>query len=172
MIAAGVAAVALAGGTGLAYAASSSATTLRTGSATASASCQSSAKPCPPSPGMFPSGRAGFPLGIAFGLAFGAVHGHLVVAKPGGGYQTVDLQRGKVTAVSASSITLDSPDGFTASYTVASATVVHADRDGIGSVKVGDQVSLLATVSGSAKTAASITDITALMQSHSAFGWH
>lgn len=120
--------------------------------------------------GMAPGG--GFGLGFMGGM-FGAVHGQVVVAKPGGGYQTVDIQRGKVTAVSTSSITVRSADGFTASYAVAASSVVDAQRDGIGSVKVGNQVSVLATVSGSKATATSITDLTLLGQGRGSmsFGW-
>lgn len=120
--------------------------------------------------GMAPGG--GFGLGFIGGM-FGAVHGQVVVAKPGGGFQTVDIQRGKVTAVSTSSITVRSADGFTASYAVAASSMVDAQRDGIGSVKVGNQVSVLATVSGSKATATSITDLTLLGQGHGSmsFGW-
>jgi hypothetical protein len=88
----------------------------------------------------------------------------VVLAKPGGGYRTVDIQRGKVTAVSTNSITVRSGDGFTASYAVAASTVVDARRDGIGSVKVGNEVSVLAAVSGSKATATFITDMTLLQQ--------
>jgi len=72
--------------------------------------------------------------------------------------------------VSTASITLKSADGFTRSYTVTSSTLVDAQRDGIGSVKVGNQATMLATVSGSAATATSITDLTLLQQSHGGFG--
>jgi hypothetical protein len=39
---------------------------------------------------------------------------------------------------------------------------VDAERDGIGSVKVGDQAVVTATASGDAATAASITDLSHL----------
>jgi hypothetical protein len=94
--------------------------------------------------------------------AFGAIHGQFVVPKSGGGYQTVDTQRGQVTAVSSTSITLKSTDGFTKTYTVTSGTIVDARRDGIGSVKVGDQAAVAATVSGSTATAANIADLSNL----------
>ena len=92
------------------------------------------------------------------------------MAKPGGGYQNVDVQTGQVTAVSTTSITLKSADGFTKSYTVTSSTLVDAQRDGIGSVKVGHQATMLATVSGSSATATSINDLTLLQQGHAGFG--
>lgn len=129
--------------------------------------CPKTNMPCRAFGGPFH--RFGFAPGLPFsagfpGEALGAVHGQIVVAKPGGGYQTVDIQRGKATAVSASSITVRSPDGFTATYAVASSTLVDAQRDGITSVKVGNQVSLLANVSGSKATATSIADITLVQQ--------
>jgi hypothetical protein len=97
----------------------------------------------------------------AFG-AFGAVHGQFVVPKQGGGYQTVDTQRGQVTAVSNGAITIKSPDGFVRTYVVTSATIVDAQRDGIGSIKAGDQAAVSATVSGSTATAVTIADLTNL----------
>ena len=129
--------------------------------------CPNSNSPCRPFGGPFRRFGAvpGMPFGLGFpGGMFGAIHGQMVLAKPGGGYQTVDIQRGKVTAVSASSVTVRSGDGFTASYTVAASTIVDAQRDGIGSVKVGNQVSVFASVSGSKATATSITDLSLLEQ--------
>ena len=98
------------------------------------------------------------------------MHGQFVVGKSGGGYETIDVQSGQVTAVSTTSITLKSADGFTKSYVVASSTLVDAQRDGIGSVKIGNQASVQATVSGSAATAVSIEDLTLLQQERPAFG--
>jgi hypothetical protein len=109
--------------------------------------------------------------GLGVGLGLGALHGQFVVAKPGGGYETVDIQRGKVTAVSGSSVTLRSADGFTGTYAIKSSTIVDAQRNGIGSVKAGNQASLLATVSGGSATAASIQDLTLLQRQRQAFGF-
>jgi hypothetical protein len=138
----------------------------------ASSSGQLAATPSPsPSasqPGHGPYGPRGrFPgigkLGGGFGLgAFGALHGEFVVPRTGGGYQTDDMQRGRVTAVSTSSITVKSADGFTKTYQVTSSTLVDAQRDGIGSVKDGHQVLVLAKVSGSTATATSIQDLSLL----------
>lgn len=120
--------------------------------------------------GMLPFGPAGFGPGMLGGL-FGAVHGSAVVPKPGGGYQTVAFQNGKVTAVSATSITLHSADGYSHSYQVTSSTMVNAQRDGIGSVKDGNQVIVTATVSGSTGTAVRIIDVSLLQQGfHRFFG--
>jgi len=103
----------------------------------------------------------GFGGGFGAGVA-GALHGQFVVPRSGGGYQTEDTQRGSVTAVSTSSITVKSADGFTKTYQVTSSTVVDARRDGIGSVKDGHQVSVLAMVSGGTATATDIQDLSLL----------
>src|SRR6516165_3427284 len=107
----------------------------------------------------------------ALGGLFGAVHGTAVVPRPGGGYQTIAFQNGKVTAVSSTSITLRSADGYSHSYRVTSSTLVNAQRDGIGSIKAGSQVIVTATVSGSAATATRIIDVSLLQQDfHRFFG--
>jgi hypothetical protein len=98
----------------------------------------------------------------ALGAPFGALHGQFVVPKSGGGYQAVDMQRGSVTAVSSSSITVKSADGYTKTYQVVSSTNVDAQRDGISSVKTGHQVTIFARGSGSTVTAASILDSSVL----------
>jgi hypothetical protein len=92
----------------------------------------------------------------------GVLHGTLVLPRPGGGTLTVEIQNGRVIAVSRSSITLKSNDGFTRTYTVTSSTLVAAQRDGIGSVKVGDQAWVAATASGGTVTATRIGDLSQL----------
>jgi hypothetical protein len=185
-IVAGIAVAGLLGGAGAALATTGSA-------APAAAPSQVAATPAPaptPAAGVphrffgrnFAGAGFGGPAGLAFGgpagLAFGgpagvggALHGQMVVAKPGGGYQTVDIQNGRVTAVSSTAITLKSVDGYSRSYAITGSTIVNAQRDGIGSVKVGNQASVLATVSGSTATAVTVTDITLLQQGRQAFGY-
>ena len=139
-----------------------------TGSSSPSPSASSAPATSSPAPTAPPGhgfrGPGGFGGGFRLGGAgaFGAVHGQFVVPKQGGGYQTVDTQRGQVTAVSSGAISIKSPDGFSKSYAVTSSTIVDAQRDGIGSVKVGDQAAVTATVNGSTATAASITDLSKL----------
>jgi hypothetical protein len=110
------------------------------------------------------------PGGFGYGgIGAGTLHGEYV--RPSGtGYQPVDTQIGKVTAVSPSSITVQSADGFSKTYTVDTNTLVNAGRDGIGSVKMNDTVQLQAIGAVTptappvnAKTSAvSISDITTL----------
>lgn len=128
------------------------------------------ATPSPvPTPGRWhrfadPGGPRFGGFGFAGPGVLGAVHGEFVVPKSGGGYQTIDTQRGNVTAVSTTSITIKSADGFTKTYPVTSGTIVDSKRDGISSIKVGDQAAIAATVSGSTATATNIVDITNLQQ--------
>jgi hypothetical protein len=100
--------------------------------------------------------HAGRPFG---GGLFGALHGEAVFPKEGGGYQTIATQRGQVTAVSGSSITLRSEDGYQRSYTVNGDTVVNADRGGIDAVKKGEEAAVRATVAGGNAVAIAITDL-------------
>jgi hypothetical protein len=120
-----------------------------------------------PSPSQSAKAGPGKPYGhLGGGFRFGplggpggALHGEFVVPKPGGGYQTVDTQHGKVTAVSKDSITVRSEDGYSRSYAVTSDTMVNANRDGISAVKNGDDVAVTATVSGNKATASDIVDL-------------
>lgn len=167
---AGVAAAALLAGGGAALAVGNSATPAAAQNAVAStplpvASTGPGAAGAPGTHRFFRhfGGRPGFG-------AFGMLHGQFVVAKSGGGYQTVDVQSGQVEAVSSTSITLKSSDGYTKTYLVTSSTTVDAQRDGIGSVKVGNQASVLATVSGATVTATNVADLTLLQQGHHGFG--
>jgi hypothetical protein len=153
VIIAGVTVAALLGGAGLTVAAGNSGTPASASTVGASRLAQ------PPPPGH--PGWGG-PMAI--------LHGQAVVAKRAGGYQTIDFQRGGVTAVSMGSITLKSTDGFTRTYTVTGSTIVGAQRGGIGSVATGNEVSVIATVSGTTLTAARIIDWTQLQHSHSQFG--
>lgn len=124
----------------------------------------STAPKAPGGPGRMPDFRGKLPFGPGgFG---GALHGEYTTNKPGGGYQTIDIQQGQVTAVSTGSITVKSDDGFTKSYTVTASTLVDAQRDGIGSVKVGDDVSVRATVGDGTATATDITDRSEVRQAH------
>jgi hypothetical protein len=165
-ILAGVAVAALLGGAGAAVASTSS------GTPAAPSSMAATPAPSPGQPGAMTPGGRHFGGGFGFGGGlFGALHGQFVMAKPGGGYQTVDVQNGQVTAVSSTSITLKSSDGFIHSYAVSGSTIVDAQRAGIGSVKVGNQAAVMATVSGGTATAANIEDLTLLQQGHAGFGF-
>ena len=161
-----VAAVALVAGVGGAALATSS---------SASSATDTAAKPTPtPSAGnSSPGSRAGhwpgfhgrmggsFHGGGFFAGPGGVVHGQVVV-RESGKFRTEDIQTGQVTAVSGSSLTVRSADGYTKSYRVTSATQVDAGKTGIGSVKVGNQVVVTATVSGSTASLTRTLDLSLL----------
>lgn len=175
---AGVAIVALMGGAGVGYAATHSAN-----SAANAATVSAAASPAPtptalPAPGNgkgwrgFRGGMPGGPQRLVRGpFGGGLIHGQFTVPKSSGGYQTLDVQQGTVTAVSGTSVTLKSADGYTATYTVTGKTVVDAQAAGIGSVKKGDNLFLTATVSGTTQTAINIADLTRIKAGHAGFGF-
>jgi hypothetical protein len=105
--------------------------------------------------------------GKLFGLGglgrFGGLHGEVTVKKPdGNGFRTMAFQTGEVTAVSPSSITVKSEDGFSRTYSVDENTVVGSGRDGIGTVKTGDSVRIAGVVEDGKAKAAGILDSTSL----------
>ena len=109
-----------------------------------------------------PGGPGGFggPGGHGHGGPGGQLlHGEEVVQQ-GTKVVTIEEQAGKVTAVSATSITVKSTDGFTATYVVSVATKVGKDRAEakISAVKVGDTVRIEGTKAGSTVTADRIVD--------------
>jgi hypothetical protein len=114
-------------------------------------------------------GHHGGPLGKLFGLGGfgfgrgGGLHGEVTMRKPdGNGFQTWAFQTGEVTAVSPSSITVKSEDGFSRTYSVDENTVVGSGRDGIGTVKTGDTVRVAGAIEGGQAKAAAILDSTSL----------
>jgi hypothetical protein len=81
------------------------------------------------------------------GLAGRLEHGELTLRTQDGGDKTVDVQRGSVTAVRLTSISVKSLDGFTATYAVTSATKIRTGHGqaSIGDVHDGDTVFVLAS---------------------------
>lgn len=125
------------------------------------ASTQSAPAPAPPGPGM----RHGYGDRARGGVGpRGAVRGEYVVPE-GTGWRTVAFQRGAVTAVSSTRLTVTSKDGYSKTYVLTPSTMVNAGRDGIGSVKTGEQVAVVATVKGGTATAVDVRDLTQL-QAH------
>ncbi|MFD9888297.1 hypothetical protein ACFWY9_03070 [Amycolatopsis sp. NPDC059027] len=79
-----------------------------------------------------------------------ALHGDFVVADRDGGYTTERLQTGDITAISATSISLTSKDGYQQTYTIDSSTKKTGDP------KTGQTVTVVAKVSGQTATATTI----------------
>ena len=112
-------------------------------------------------PGRGPWGGGG--LGNVLGADVSDfMHAEAVLAKEGGGTQTVLVQKGAVTEVSGTRVTVKSADGFTTSYTVNGDTKVRADSDDIGAVAKDEEVVVVAPKSGEGHTATVVVDLTDL----------
>lgn len=113
-----------------------------------------------PAPGRGPGhhGRHGFG-GPEMHLGR-ALHGEFVTKDADGGYRTVAMQQGEVTAVSPTSVTVRSEDGYARTYAVTDDTTVVSANDGIGDIEQGDVVHVAAEVAGGTATAVRIVDVT------------
>jgi len=89
-----------------------------------------------------------------------ALHGEVTLG--GAKHKVVDFQRGTVSAVSATSITVQSKDGYSATYVVDAKTKVRQAKEQatIGEVKAGDKVRVVGVKDGSTVTATRIADRT------------
>ncbi|WP_326566898.1 hypothetical protein VSH64_34315 [Amycolatopsis rhabdoformis] len=108
-------------------------------------------------PGGFGQGGPGGQRG-AFGGAAAlrdALHGDFVVTDPTGGYTTERLQTGAITEISATSVTLTSKDGYKQTYVLTSSTQQSSTAP-----KTGDNVTVLAKLSGTTATATSLEPVT------------
>jgi hypothetical protein len=116
----------------------------------------------PPAPGEM-RGRMHGPgplLGAGLGLMGGALHGSAVVEDEDGGYRTVVSQRGDVTSVSATSLTVKSKDGFTATYKLHEDTTdLLGGPEGVGDLKKGDEVAVTGDRKGDVNTATHVVDL-------------
>ncbi|WP_238013210.1 DUF5666 domain-containing protein [Dactylosporangium sp. AC04546] len=106
----------------------------------------------------FPGGGQPGRGGMERGGMMGALHGDFVVKDSAGKYVTHRLQSGTVTAVSDTSITVKSEDGFSTTFVVNGSTKVHNGSAKIGDVKTGQTVTVVGTVDGTTVTATTIAD--------------
>jgi hypothetical protein len=133
----------------------------------------SPAPSAPPAP--LPERRLGGPgfKGRGWGgpqhLGRGVLHGEFVTPKAGGGFQTHQVQQGTATAVTGTSITVRSEDGFTRSYAVTADTMVNAGREGITSISVDVLVHVRAVGGGNNATAVQVTDVSKVMAQREKF---
>jgi hypothetical protein len=100
-----------------------------------------------------PGGTGGGPGGGALqgtGLT-GALHGTFVTGSDGS-YVTRVMQTGQVTAVSSTSITVKSTDGYTKSYSLSSSTTVNGGQSQVSAIETGHTVTVIAAESGAAST--------------------
>lgn len=92
----------------------------------------------------------------------GGIHGEFVARDGQGGFRTYLTQRGEVTAVDSSSLTVKSDDGYTRTYAVTDETTVNAGRDGLDDVAVGADVHVMGVRRSGTDTALRIGDLTRL----------
>ena len=87
------------------------------------------------------------------------LHGEQVVQQ-GTKVVTVDEQVGKITSVTAATLTVKSSDGYTATYTLAATTMVgkNGAQAKATDLKVGDQVRVEGTKVGATVTASRVMD--------------
>lgn len=119
-----------------------------------------------PGPGMGMGGFRGGPGGPHMAMGGPGIHGEFTIPKRGGGYETLANQMGEVTAVSSSSVTVKSEDGFSRTYGVDDNTMVNAGNNGIADVANGDQVHVTALVVDGKAGAVEIQDVTKDKQLH------
>lgn len=103
-------------------------------------------------PGGFGPGPRGHDAQLSAMGPADALHGEFVVAQ-NGGYTTELVQIGVVTAVSETSITAKSEDGFTQTYTLS-----PNGRSANNDLAVDDTVTVRATKTGGAVTATMVTE--------------
>jgi hypothetical protein len=112
-------------------------------------------------------GGGGGPFG-AFADAFGDMdiadlsHATVVLAKEGGGSQTLTVQKGAVTSVDGGSIALKSADGYAKTYAVNKDTKVSGDDEKIASVAKDEQVVVVSKEGGDKPAATVVVDLTDL----------
>lgn len=119
----------------------------------ASGSTSSSTEQGPGGQGGMGGGPGGQSGGGPGGLMSEALHGEYVVSDGNGNYTTEILQNGEVTAVSDTSITAKSEDGYTKTYTIDSDTTSD-----LSSIATGDDVTITATVSGDTATVETVVE--------------
>jgi hypothetical protein len=92
-------------------------------------------------------------------LAERGLHGEATI-KTAKGFQVVDGQRGKVTAISATSISLTSEDGYAATYVISGDTRFRVDGKSakVTDIHQGATVTVRATVAGGTRTATVVAD--------------
>ena len=110
-------------------------------------------------------GGKGFLGGMMGGPLLGApLHGSYVVEDPDGGYRTLLSQRGEVTAVSSTSLTVRSDDGFTTTYRLTDDTTVLGGTDGTDDIDEGADVAVTAERDGDSPRAVHVVDLSQVQE--------
>ena len=127
-----------------------------------------SPSPSPHGPGRhqgsgFGRGPGGGGLGGGgFGFGFGGQieHGEATVDTANNTTQVIDIQHGTVTSADSGTLTVQSADGFSATYTVDSSTKISKNRQtsDISQVATNDEVNVVAINANGTLTAQRIND--------------
>jgi hypothetical protein len=110
-----------------------------------------------PHHGFGPGFGPGFGMGP--GLVPRVLHGTFVVPDGDGGHRTVLVQHGEVTDVTATSVTLRSEDGYSATYELTDDTVWFGGADGVDDVEEGDRLGVSGARSGGTTRALHVMDL-------------
>lgn len=123
----------------------------------------STPSPSPSSPSAPQSTPSKAPTRHGAGIeGHGGLHGEVTVKRSDGSYVTLVSQRGTVTEVTDSKLTVKSEDGYTHSYVLNSSTKIRSASDPKGAalkasdLKAGDEVAVRAQRSGSDDTATAV----------------
>lgn len=92
------------------------------------------------------------------GLGGRGIHGEFTVANADGAYRRIATQKGEVTSVSATSITVKSVDGFARTYVVDADTKIHSENVKISDITKGEQVRIAGVIEGTTVRALKIGD--------------
>ena len=95
---------------------------------------------------------------------FGGLHGSYVVEDPDGGYRTMVTQRGEVTAVSDTSLTVRSEDGYDATYRLTDDTLVLGGTEGAAALEDGDEVAVAGVRTGDGTRALHVADLSQMQE--------
>jgi hypothetical protein len=102
-------------------------------------------------------GGGGMRGGGGAGGVMDALHGEFTISDGSNGYKTAIMQTGQVTAISDTSLTAKSTDGYTKVYTIDAGTV-FGNNGSVSDIKSGATVTVVATPEGSNATADSVMD--------------
>lgn len=91
-------------------------------------------------------------------MRHGGIHGEFTAVNPEGGYLRIATQRGEVTEVSASSVTVKSVDGFTRTYAVDADTKINGGSGTIADITKGETVHVAGIIDGDTVRAQRIGD--------------
>jgi hypothetical protein len=96
----------------------------------------------------------------AKGLVRRVAHGEFVVRQKGG-FATIVLQRGTITAVNATAITLKSVDGYTGSYAITANTKIRSQGkpETVAELKLGEVAMIRGVKLGATATASRIAGV-------------